>query len=129
MSGYAATRRRKAVAYADTKPQTGANSATYALVFLLAIGGWVAPGFEGVAEAFTENFRSHGDKGASLGVYVDGAAKVDLWGALRELAAERIEVVQPAQHPRAPSRWGRGRSGSGHGVGRLITQHGLSRPD
>jgi hypothetical protein len=38
MSGYAATRRRRAVAYADTKPRTGANSFTYALVFLLIIG-------------------------------------------------------------------------------------------
>jgi MFS family permease len=38
MSGYAATRRRRAVGYADTKPKTGANSFTYALVFLLVIG-------------------------------------------------------------------------------------------
>lgn len=36
------------------------------------IDGWVAPGFEGVRQAFAENFASHGDKGVSLGVYVDG---------------------------------------------------------
>ena len=29
------------------------------------VEGWVAPGFEGVREAFTENFRSHADKGSS----------------------------------------------------------------
>jgi MFS family permease len=38
MSQPTATRRRKAVAYADTRPLTGANSATYALAFLLIIG-------------------------------------------------------------------------------------------
>src|SRR6516162_972440 len=54
-----------------------------------AIGGWVAPGFEGVAEAFAANFRGHGDKGASLGVYVDGAAKADLWGGVADDATGR----------------------------------------
>jgi hypothetical protein len=39
--------------------------------------GWTAPGFGGVAEAFAENFRSHGDKGASVGVYVEGELKAD----------------------------------------------------
>lgn len=53
------------------------------------IGGWVAPGFEGVREAFEENFRSHGDKGASLGVYVDGQAKVDLWGGVADVTTGR----------------------------------------
>jgi CubicO group peptidase (beta-lactamase class C family) len=53
------------------------------------IGGWVAPGFEGVREAFEENFRSHGDKGASLGVYVGGEAKVDLWGGVADLGTGR----------------------------------------
>src|SRR5262249_30088385 len=53
------------------------------------IGGWAAPGFEGVREAFAENFRSHGDKGASLGVYVDGQAKVDLWGGTADVLTGR----------------------------------------
>jgi CubicO group peptidase (beta-lactamase class C family) len=53
------------------------------------IGGWVAPGFEGVRDAFAENFRRHGDKGASLGVYVDGEAKVDLWGGTADVSTGR----------------------------------------
>ena len=67
-----------------------------------AIGGWVAPGFEGVAEAFAENFRSHGDKGASLGVYVDGAAKADLWGGVadgatgRPWASDTVSIIYSA---------------------------------
>lgn len=42
------------------------------------IDGWVAPGFEGVRQAFAENFASHGDKGASLGVYVDAPSSPQL---------------------------------------------------
>jgi CubicO group peptidase (beta-lactamase class C family) len=53
------------------------------------IGGWVAPGFEGVRDAFAENFCSHGDKGASLGVYVDGEPKVDLWGGTADVSTGR----------------------------------------
>ena len=53
------------------------------------IGGWVAPGFEGVRDAFAENFRSRGDKGASLGVYVDGEPKVDLWGGTADVSTGR----------------------------------------
>lgn len=53
------------------------------------IGGWVAPGFEGVRAAFEENFRSHGDKGASLGVYAGGEAKVDLWGGTADVSTGR----------------------------------------
>jgi CubicO group peptidase (beta-lactamase class C family) len=53
------------------------------------IGGWVAPGFEGVRDAFAENFRRHGDKGASLGVYVGGEAKVDLWGGTADVSTGR----------------------------------------
>ena len=53
------------------------------------IGGWVAPGFEGVREAFAENFRSHADKGASLGVYVGGEPKADLWGGTADVSTGR----------------------------------------
>jgi MFS family permease len=38
MAGFTVTPRRKAAAYADSRPQTGANSAAYALTFLLIIG-------------------------------------------------------------------------------------------
>ena len=38
MSQYTATRRRRAVAYADSRPLTGTNSAAFALTFLLVIG-------------------------------------------------------------------------------------------
>jgi MFS family permease len=38
MSQFTATRRRRAVAYADSRPLTGTNSATFALTFLLIIG-------------------------------------------------------------------------------------------
>jgi CubicO group peptidase (beta-lactamase class C family) len=50
----------------------------------VTVEGWTAPGFGGVAEAFAESFRSHGDKGASLGVYVDGELKADLWGGVAD---------------------------------------------
>ena len=66
------------------------------------IGGWVAPGFEGVREAFAENFRSLGDKGASLGVYVDGEARVDLWGGTADVstgrpwAADSVAIIYSA---------------------------------
>ena len=36
--------------------------------------------------AFEENFRTHGDAGASLGVYVDGEMQVDLWGGIADVA-------------------------------------------
>jgi CubicO group peptidase (beta-lactamase class C family) len=53
------------------------------------IEGWTAPGFEGVRDAFAENFRSNGEKGASLGVYVGGQPKVDLWGGTADVTTGR----------------------------------------
>jgi CubicO group peptidase (beta-lactamase class C family) len=52
----------------------------------VVVAGTVEPGFEGVRTAFEENFRMHGDAGASLGVYVDGEKKVDLWGGVADVA-------------------------------------------
>jgi CubicO group peptidase (beta-lactamase class C family) len=52
----------------------------------VVVHGTVAPGFEGVRAAFEENFRQHGDKGASVGVYVGGEQKVDLWGGVADVA-------------------------------------------
>jgi CubicO group peptidase (beta-lactamase class C family) len=54
-----------------------------------AVHGVVAPGFEGVQRAFQENFDTHGDKGASVAVYVNGAKKVDLWGGIADVATGR----------------------------------------
>jgi CubicO group peptidase (beta-lactamase class C family) len=55
----------------------------------VVVDGTVAPGFEGVRAAFEENFRRHGEVGASLGVYVDGEQKVDLWGGVADVANGR----------------------------------------
>lgn len=40
--------------------------------------------FRTVLDAFRENFRSRGELGAALAVYVGGHRVVDLWGGLRE---------------------------------------------
>jgi CubicO group peptidase (beta-lactamase class C family) len=40
--------------------------------------------FERVAEAFSENFKSHGDVGAACTVLIDGRPVVDLWGGFAE---------------------------------------------
>jgi CubicO group peptidase (beta-lactamase class C family) len=42
--------------------------------------GYVEPGFEGVREAFDDNFVQHGEVGAAVAVYVEGRKVVDLWG-------------------------------------------------
>jgi CubicO group peptidase (beta-lactamase class C family) len=55
----------------------------------VSVDGHVAPGFEGVRQAFEDNFRVRGDVGASVAVYVDGAPVVDLWGGVAEPAAGR----------------------------------------
>ena len=36
------------------------------------IGGTVAPGYEGVRDAFEQNFREHSEVGAGYSLYVDG---------------------------------------------------------
>jgi CubicO group peptidase (beta-lactamase class C family) len=46
----------------------------------VSIDGTVAPGFEGVADAFAVNFAEHGDIGAAVCVYHRGRPVVDLWG-------------------------------------------------
>ncbi|MCC9600801.1 beta-lactamase family protein [Stieleria sp. JC731] len=43
------------------------------------IGGHVAAGFEPVAEAFAENFRFRGERGASCAIYHRGQKVVDIW--------------------------------------------------
>jgi len=45
-----------------------------------SVSGDVAPGFEGVARAFEENFATRGEVGAAFAAYRDGKVVVDLWG-------------------------------------------------
>ena len=47
------------------------------------MGGYVEPGFEGVRDAFADNFVEHGEVGASYAFYVEGTQVVDLWGGTR----------------------------------------------
>ena len=48
------------------------------------VGGWVAPGFEGVREEFERNFAERGESGAACAVYWKGEKVVDLWGGYRD---------------------------------------------
>jgi CubicO group peptidase (beta-lactamase class C family) len=50
------------------------------------IGGTVAPGFEGVREAFVRNFTEHGEVGAGFSLVHDGRTVVDLWGGVADAA-------------------------------------------
>ncbi len=52
----------------------------------VAIGGTVAPGFEGVRDAFAANFADHGEVGAGFSLVVDGRTVVDLWGGVADAA-------------------------------------------
>jgi len=50
--------------------------------------GYVEPGFEGVRQAFDDNFAEHGEVGAAVAVYVEGRKVVDLWGGVRQVDTE-----------------------------------------
>jgi CubicO group peptidase (beta-lactamase class C family) len=50
---------------------------------MVAIGGQVAPGFEGVRQAFERNFVARGEIGAAVAAYWRGEKVVDLWGGRR----------------------------------------------
>jgi CubicO group peptidase (beta-lactamase class C family) len=47
------------------------------------ISGFVKSGFEGVQEAFIENFTSRNDVGAACCMYFQGEKVIDLWGGKR----------------------------------------------
>jgi CubicO group peptidase (beta-lactamase class C family) len=53
------------------------------------IDGLVAPGFEGVRDAFAQNFAEHGEVGAGCSIYVEGRKVVDLWGGVADQATGR----------------------------------------
>jgi CubicO group peptidase (beta-lactamase class C family) len=55
----------------------------------LHIGGSVAPGFEGVRDAFAANFAHHGEVGAGTSVYVEGRKVVDLWAGTADIGTGR----------------------------------------
>ncbi len=51
---------------------------------MTTVQGTVADGFEGVREAFEQNFADHGDVGAGVAVFVDGECVVDLTGGVAD---------------------------------------------
>jgi CubicO group peptidase (beta-lactamase class C family) len=55
------------------------------------VGGHVEPGFEGVRDAFANNFEEHGEVGATYAFYVDGTQVVDLWGGERTDTGARYD--------------------------------------
>lgn len=52
----------------------------------VAVGGAAKPGFEGVRDAFIENFERRGELGAACCIYLHGEKVVDLWGGVRNRA-------------------------------------------
>lgn len=52
----------------------------------VTVHGEVAPGFEGVRDAFAGNFRERGELGGACAVYRRGEKVVDLWGGIRDKA-------------------------------------------
>ena len=52
-------------------------------------GGFVAPEFRGVADAFVENFVSEEELGAACSVVLGGETVVDIWGGWRDGARSR----------------------------------------
>lgn len=53
------------------------------------VHGEVARGFEGIKEAFTNNFDQHHDLGAAFSVYYRGDKVVDLWGGIADAESQR----------------------------------------
>lgn len=53
------------------------------------IEGFVAPGWEGVEDAFRRGFTDGSELGAAVAVYRDGTPVVDLWGGVADSKSER----------------------------------------
>ncbi len=66
---------------------------------MATVTGTVTSGFEGVRDAFEQNFTDHGDIGAGVAIYVDGECVVDLVGGVADQAtgtaydAETLQLV------------------------------------
>jgi CubicO group peptidase (beta-lactamase class C family) len=56
---------------------------------VVAIEGFVAPGFERVAETFAQNFKNGEEHGAAFAAVRDGVPVVDLWGGVADRATQR----------------------------------------
>jgi CubicO group peptidase (beta-lactamase class C family) len=56
-----------------------------------AVGGWVAPGFEPVRDAFAVAVPELGAGGGAFAAYVDGRAVVDLWAGLARAGQAWVE--------------------------------------
>src|SRR5262249_30342 len=52
--------------------------------------GWTADGWEGVREAFDQNFADGAGGGAAFAVYHDGEKKADLWGGIADRDTGRL---------------------------------------
>jgi CubicO group peptidase (beta-lactamase class C family) len=53
----------------------------------IRIQGQVSAGFQGVRDAFAENFARRGERGGACCVYCRGEKVVDLWGGVRDKAS------------------------------------------
>lgn len=74
-------RRAKDMAGAALRGRKGVSPGTR-----VAVAGEVAPGFEGVRDAFLENFILRGELGGAVSVWLGGEQVVDLWGGIRNRA-------------------------------------------
>jgi CubicO group peptidase (beta-lactamase class C family) len=52
------------------------------------VGGFVKHGFEGVRDAFIENFTDRTELGGACCMYYQGEPVVDLWGGIRNKATD-----------------------------------------
>ena len=53
----------------------------------MVVEGFVAPGYERVAESFQRNFEKRNEVGASFCAYQNGETVVDIWGGLSDIAS------------------------------------------
>ncbi len=72
-----------------TDPASPADARPAIAVLEAPVAGWVAPGFEPVAEAFARNFDAHGELGAAFAATHEGRPVVDLWGGVADAESGR----------------------------------------
>ena len=65
------------------------DSGAPALARAHSVDGFVAPGFERVADAFARTFDDRPGMGAALAVRIDGESVVDLWGGVADARTGR----------------------------------------